>query len=231
MISPLRFLTAAVLTLSFANAFAGEAVDRATRKLDNVINNNIPLDQRFLLQSKAADVRDAIEALNVSLRKLDNVVNNNLAVPYRAIVNDQIVNLKAALALELTGTVPQPPPPLGLVCMAACKSITGTPDLNYTAIGKGDLRLLAMDRALTKLRADYNCNYGAAEVGCEQEASNDQAVACQVACKSITGTPDMSYTALGQASTEMEALQKANSALKNRYNCNYGSVKVTCERR
>lgn len=237
MMTPVRFVTALVLTFSVTAAFAGERTDRALRKLENVVNNSVSVDQRALIQSKLADVRASIESLELSMRKLENVTNNSLPSNTRGQVGDKIADLKEALSADLGSgdRSERPEPPVrrdnGMYCVSACKNVSGQPDMSYTAGARGEIRLVALENANTALKNKYSCNFGQVEVGCESSSWNPKEVTCQVACKNVSGLADMSYTALGQGGSALEAEVNAKEALKDKYSCNFGSVRVTCERR
>jgi hypothetical protein len=221
------------LAVSLTSAATGGSLSNdAVRKLENVIENNISPNYRSVLLAPVEQIRRSLNDLNVSIDKLENVVNNNLPPEDRRILNQKIDSLKAAIGSDFGGGYSsRPPPPVsrGAFCASACKTIGGEADLAAAVGAYGENNLLAQQSANDKLVKTYNCNWGSISGGCESAGYSPTARTCQYACKTVSGGADQTYTAIGQGSSELEAKLNAISALKGKYNCNWGMVKVTCQ--
>jgi hypothetical protein len=108
--------------------------------------------------------------------------------------------------------------------------LDGSADLAHAVGALGENKLIAMQAAAEKLPSVYTCNFGAVEAGCEVSSANQKAVTCQVACKDLSGNADVVNARIGQGPSELEALAAANKALSAAFTCNFGSMKVTCQK-
>jgi hypothetical protein len=228
-------ITASMLTLVVTSyVHASPTTDEAAKKLENVINNNVPAENRAILQGRVDVIKKNLEELESAIKTIENVANNNVPKEYRDLLNQKITSLKQAIINELGGDLiaPTAPTPVisGYFCTRACRSFDGQANLQYSAGSSASDKIVASQGAIDALSKVYTCNAGSVEVGCESQGSDPKAFTCQFGCKNFSGTVDQGYTAIGQGRSELEAQQNAISALKSKYTCNVGIIKSACQK-
>lgn len=233
----LKLRTVAALAISFlttASAFAGPEADKALTRLQNVMNNSIPIENRTGIVDRIITVQKDLERLEISMKKLEKYNDSFVPPQYREQLAPKIAAWKQAIGADFGAgaapvvVIPQPEPVGGQYCTAACKDFSGGPTLEYTVGAMGSNILVAQQAAIDLLKKTYTCSLGVVEAGCEVASPNPKKWTCQSGCKDFSGLVSNQYTGIGQASTKLEAIVNAKKAVTSKYSCSLGIVTGTC---